>query len=75
MHWRFHLLGAHAVIFMVDISDPSKFHDVKLEIDGLVSNKYIKSSVVFILLNKRDLVNQKFINENEILLKINVSNR
>jgi GTPase SAR1 family protein len=75
MHWRFHLLGANAIIFMVDISDQSKFEHVKMELDGLVSNRYIKTSVIFILLNKRDLVKERYVNENEILLKINISNR
>ncbi len=68
-------MGAHAVIFMVDISDETKYKDVKSELDGLVSNQHIKSSIIFILLNKKDLLKERFINENELLLKINISNR
>ena len=75
MHWRFHLLGAHAIIFMIDAADPSKFPDVKVELDRLVMHEHISASTVYILLNKRDLIDGITMNESDLLLKINLSQR
>jgi hypothetical protein len=60
---------------MVDMADESKYPDVKSEIDALVSNQNIKQCIIFILLNKKDLITDRYINESELLLKINISNR
>ena len=75
MHWRFHLLGAHGVIFMIDAADKTKFPDVKVELERLISHEHIKASVVYIFLNKKDLTDRQPMNENDILLNINLSHR
>ena len=67
-------MGSHAVIFVIDISDNTKFHDVKQEIDTLVVHENIKNCVILILFNKKDKFTKK-IPENEVWLKIKISNR
>ena len=67
-------MGSHAVIFVIDIFDNTKFHDVKQEIDTLVVHEHIKNCVILILFNKKDKFSKK-IPENEVWLKIKISNR
>jgi len=74
MQWRTHILGCHGIIFVVDISDFEKFHEVKTEIDVLMAHQFIRNTVVLILFNKKDLFSEQ-IPDNDILLKIKISNR
>lgn len=75
MHWRNFLEGAHGIVFIIDMTDESKFPQAKYEIESLINNNYPARSSMMILFNKVDLAKEDTKTADKLLITMNLSNR
>lgn len=53
--WKHYYVGTHALIFMVDSNDHSRFEEAAMELHKLLSEDQLHDAAVLILANKQDL--------------------
>jgi GTP-binding protein SAR1 len=55
--WRTYFPAVDAIVFIIDSSSPKRFHEVKEELDDILSNEEMKVCPILILANKIDKEN------------------
>mmetsp|Transcript_19452 Transcript_19452/g.26903 ORF Transcript_19452/g.26903 Transcript_19452/m.26903 type:complete len:213 (-) Transcript_19452:66-704(-) len=54
--WEKYYAEAHAVVYVVDVSEPDRFEEAKSAFNKAVGNRDLNGAPVLVLANKRDLV-------------------
>jgi small GTP-binding protein len=61
--WRRALIGAKAIIFMIDSSDQFAIQTARNELQKLINKQYLQNLPILLISNKKDLENSKPLQE------------